>query len=206
MIHLHQGIHAIQTGDYLAGFKAFAESIAVADTSTRPDKVRNLALRWIAHTAGQFTLDKTLLSILEKSLPKLERIEILESLLWQAAWSGDEAAFKLGEKQLARRRAATERMATIRPLAGGNIKMLIRNLKQVSTQRPSAAIKIVEVLQTFERQTLERRRAHRTTLTALNRYLDWLIGKQDQKSFERRLTRLEPTRLNKFGTGQSQRF
>ena len=58
MIHLHQGIHAIQTGDYLAGFKAFAESIAVADTSTHPDKVRNLALRWIAHTAGQFTLDK----------------------------------------------------------------------------------------------------------------------------------------------------
>ena len=70
--------------------------------------------------------------------------------------------------------------------------MLIRNLKQVSAQRPSAAIKIVEVLlQTFERQTLERRRAHRTTLTALNRYLDWLIGKQDQRSFERRLTRLE---------------
>ena len=192
VIHLHQGIHAIQTGDYLAGFKAFAESIAVADTSTHPDKVRNLALRWIAHTAGQFTLDKTLLSILEKSLPKLERIEILESLLWQAAWSGDEAAFKLGEKQLARRRAATERMATIRPLASGDIKMLIRNLKQVSAQRPSAAIKIVEVLlQTFERQTLERRRAHRTTLTALNRYLDWLIGKQDQRSFERRLTRLE---------------
>ena len=153
-----------------------------------PDKVRNLALRWIAHTAGQFTLDTTLLSILEKSLPKLEQIEILESLLWQAAWSGDEAAFKLGEKQLARRRAATERMATIRPLASGNIKLLIRNLKQVSTQRPSAAIKIVEILlQTFERQTLERRRAHRTTLTALNRYLDWLIGKQDQRSFERRL-------------------
>ena len=49
--------------------------------------------------------------------------------------------------------------------------MLIRNLKQVSAQRPSA-IKIVEVLlQTFERQTLERRRAHRTTLTALNRHL-----------------------------------
>ena len=92
-----KGIHAIQTGDYLAGFKAFAESIAFADTSTRSDKVRNLALRWIAHTAGQFTLDTTLLSILEKSLPKLEQIEILESLLWQAAWSGDEAAFKLGE-------------------------------------------------------------------------------------------------------------
>ena len=70
--------------------------------------------------------------------------------------------------------------------------MLIQNLKQVSTQRPSAAIKIVEnLLQTFERQTLERRRAHRTTLTALNRYLDWLIRKQDEKGFERRLNRLE---------------
>ncbi|MEC8052210.1 MAG: hypothetical protein VX210_15570 [Myxococcota bacterium] len=192
VIRLHQGIHAIQTGDYLTGFKAFAESIALADTSIVPDKVRNLALRWITHTAGQFTLDATLLSILEKSLPKLEQIEILESLLWQAAWSGDKAAFKLGETQLARRRSATERMATIRPLASGNIKLLIQNLKQVSTQRPSAAMKIVELLlQTFERQTLERRRAHRTTLTALNRYLDWLIRNQDEKGFERRLNRLE---------------
>ena len=51
---------------------------------------------------------------LGKELPK-RADQLLESLLWQAAWSGDEAAFKLGEKQLARRRAATERMATIHP-------------------------------------------------------------------------------------------
>ena len=69
--------------------------------------------------------------------------------------------------------------------------MLIRNLKQVSDQRPSAAIKIVEVLlQTFERQTLERRRAHRTTLTALNRYR-LAYWETRPKELRASLTRLE---------------
>jgi len=191
VFQLHQGIAAVQEGNFIKGFSSFADAIASSTDSSAVDEVRALSLRWLNHTAEHFTLDTTLLNLIESALPKVERTKVLENLMWQAAWYGDREAYQLGLSRIQKRRASTERMVLIEPISRGDSKGLVVNLKRLASKRPSAALRLItKIVSQFERLDLERRTVHLSTLDALELSTDWIRRQSDQDKSPKRITRL----------------
>lgn len=191
VFHLHQGIAAVQRGAFLPSFSLFAEAIASSGDSHLGDEVRALALRWINHTTEHFTLDETLINLIESALPKVEQARVLENLMWHAAWYGDKDAFRLGLSRIQKRRASTERMNLIEPLSRGDTKGFAVNLRRLGSKRPSAALQLISIiLGQFERLNLERRTVHLATIETLEVNIDRIRRRSDENQSEKRLNAL----------------
>jgi hypothetical protein len=93
VVALWRGVDALQRGLPLDAMRGFATAMQRSDESKNRDEIHNLAKRWFAYVLAQHRVDDESLSILKEFVAPIDRNELLEVLLWRAAFYVDAASF-----------------------------------------------------------------------------------------------------------------
>jgi hypothetical protein len=92
-VALWRGVDHLERGERLDSMRSFALAMQTSDDSRQADEVHRLAKRWFAYVLAQHRADDEALAILEQFVSPLDRNDLLEILLWRAAFYADEVSF-----------------------------------------------------------------------------------------------------------------
>jgi hypothetical protein len=146
VVALWRGVDYLERGYPLDAMRAFALAMKASDHSTRRDEVHNLAKRWFAYVLAVHRADSEALAIMETFLTPLDRNELLEVLMWRAAFHGDETSFERIADGVRKGGSLDFRVRHLRTLASGDVAAMYTNLREETLERPHALYKFVKVL------------------------------------------------------------
>lgn len=146
VVALWRGVDYLERGYPLDAMRAFALAMKESDNSTRRDEVHNLAKRWFGYVLAVHRADTEALAIMETFLTPLDRNELLEVLMWRAAFHGDEASFERVADGVRKGGSLDFRVRHLRTLASGDAARMYRELREETLDRPHALYKFVKVL------------------------------------------------------------
>lgn len=173
VVALHRGVDALQRGELERALRAFAYAVQHAPESAASDAVHGLGLRWVSYVAAQFELTDALLVTLQELLPRRAYGQILEDLMWSAAFRADEASFGRGMGNQIGRGALTRRLALLVPLASGDTRAFSAGIGTGLEESPSETMRFLDQLvQRLELEEPDVRSAQRPTLLEVRARLE----------------------------------
>jgi len=172
-IALHRGVDFLGSGQLDQALRSFAYALHHADESTSSESIRGLSLRWLSYVASRFEVTDELVTMLVALVPRADLGQILEDLLWTAAFSADAASFDriLGAHR--GRGAMRRRAARLRSLADGDTGKFLTAMRDELLDAPHTGLRFVRrFFQRLQTQDGDVRLAHRETLRSIREILN----------------------------------
>lgn len=167
-IALHRGVDAVGRGGLPDALRSFAYALHYAPDSSASEDVRRLGLRWMSYVASRFEVNDELITTLVTLVPRGDLAQILETLIWQAAFSADAASFDRTVNAYRSRGALRRRVQRLDPLARGDLGSFLTALRDEMVESPNAVLRFLRrFLERLETQDGDVRLNHRQTLDAL---------------------------------------
>lgn len=164
-VALWRGTDALERGELLSAMRAFALAMRRAEESRAGDATHRLAKRWFAYVLAQHQADEESLALLREFVPPLERNELLEVLLWRAAFHADEASFTRVAASARRGGALDQRIGQLAHLARGDAGAMWRQVREDAKDNPHHVYRFVKQLtEELATEPLDVRARNQTTL------------------------------------------
>lgn len=173
VVALHRGVDALSRGDLTGALRSFAFVREHAEESAAGASLSGLGLRWLGYVAAQFEVDTTLLVTLGELVPKRDFAVLLEDLMWSAAFHADLSSFEAGLASPAGRGALERRLPLLRPLAAGDSRQFVAQIRSGLTESPSETLRfLTQLVDRLELEDAEVRAAQVPTVRAVRRLLE----------------------------------
>jgi len=173
VIALQRGVHALQAGAPDRALRSLAYAIQLAPESDASEVISGLSLRWLSYVSARFELTRGLLLTLQELLPPRAYSQILEDLMWTAAFRADEASFQRGLRAGIGRGALQRRLALLVPLSRGDTRAFSQAVAQGLQESPSGTLRFLDQLvQRLELEEPAVRQAQRPTLVEVRALLE----------------------------------
>jgi hypothetical protein len=186
VVALWRGTDDLQRGRRLDAMRSFALAMQRSDESRRADEVHNLAKRWFAFVLAQHEADDEALAILEEFISPLDRNDLLEVLLWRAAFYGDRTSFERIAKGVRRGGALDMRIHHLGILARGDAGAMWTTVR-ADLESPQAITKFTtQLTDELATESLDVRLKNRATLE-LGLVLLGDVGKGAPRGLRRRM-------------------
>jgi hypothetical protein len=145
-VALWRGTDALQRGEMLDAMRSFALAMQRSEESRSGDEAHRLAKRWFAYVLALHEADEESLALLREFVSPLERNELLEVLLWRAAFHADAASFERIAASARRGGALDARIRQLRALAGGDAGGMGRQVRDDFEDNPHQVYRFVQQL------------------------------------------------------------
>lgn len=186
VVALWRGTDLLQRGQRLDAMRSFALAMQRSDESRRADEVHNLSKRWFAFVLAQHEADAETLAILEEFVSPLDRNDLLEILLWRAAFYGDGPSFNRIAEGVRRGGALDMRIHHLSILARGDAGAMWTAVR-TDLESPQAITKFTQQLtDELATESLDVRLKNRATLE-LGLILLGEVGKDAARGLRRRI-------------------
>lgn len=186
-VALRRGTAFLERGERLDAMRSFALALQTSDESTSAADVHNLAKRWLAYVLAQYEADDEVLSVLREFVSRVDRNELLEVLLWRAAFHADAASFERIAKEVQRRGSLDFRVQRLRTLAAGDAGAMWTEVRDELEKQPNAIYNFVKrLVAELTLESLDVRVNNRDTLVLANEVL-LDVAKAASRGLERRI-------------------
>lgn len=145
-VALWRGTDALERGKLLDAMRAFALAMQRSEESRAGGESHRLAKRWFAYVLAHHEADEESLAILREFVSPLERNELLEVLLWRAAFHADAASFERIAASARRGGALDARIRQLAPLASGDAGGMWRQVREDAKDSPHHVYRFVKQL------------------------------------------------------------
>lgn len=163
-IALRRGTASLTLGSPLDAMRSFALSMKHSDESRRSGEVHNLAKRWFAYVLSQHQASEEVLAILSAFVSPVDRNQLLEVLLWRAAFHADPESFERIAARIRRGGALDLRVHQLRLLSRGDAGAMWRQTR-AQAEHPSSVYRFVTlVTEELATEPLDVRRKNIATL------------------------------------------
>jgi hypothetical protein len=177
VIALHRGVDQLSRGDLKGALRSMAFARQHASESHVGGNIEGLSLRWLGYVVAQFEITDELLVTLTELVPRRDYSLILEDLMWSAAFHSDTRSFETGMANQRGRGALERRLASLRPLAAGDVRRFSTQVQARLTDSQGETLRFIDqFVARLEREDADVRRAQLPTLRALRRVLEPLTA------------------------------
>lgn len=172
-IALHRGVSFLQAGARADALRSFAYALHYAPDSKASVDVEKLALRWMSYVARQYAVNNELLTTLVALVPRGALSQILQDLVWDAAFNGDQESFERVALAYRGRGALRRSIARIRPLSESDTGTFLTELRAELADAPYSALRFLnEFVERLLTQDGDVRVQYRSTLRRIRTLLD----------------------------------
>jgi len=134
---LRRGTYALRDGRNLDAMRLFASAMHKADDSRVGELTHNLAKRWFAYVLAQHEASDEVLHIVSAFSSSTDKNDLLEVLLWRAAFHVDGKSFEKVVGHIRPGSALDTRVRLLRHLAMGKPDVMGRVLQREYAKRPN---------------------------------------------------------------------
>lgn len=171
-IALRRGTAFLERGETLDAMRSFARALQTSEESVRANEVHNLGKRWLVYVLAQYEASDEVLAILNEFAAPVDRNELLEVLLWRAAFAADLASFERIADHVQRRGSLDSRVQRLRALAGGDAGAMWDGLRNELADKPHGIYAFVKrVTAALALEPLDVRLRNRNTMVLANELL-----------------------------------
>jgi len=146
VVALHRGVDLLERGELDPALRTLALAVRTAPESRLAPEVRGLALRWLSYVTARYETTPTLLVTLQELLPTRAYSQVLEDLMWSAAFRADRASFETGLDHQVGRGALGRRLEALAPLARGEGDTFLDDMDEGLRERPGETVRTLEAL------------------------------------------------------------
>lgn len=176
VVALRRGIAALSRGESIESMRAFALAMKHSEESRRPDAVHRLTKRWFAYVLSQHSADDEVLAILNNFVSPIDRNEMLEVLLWRAAFHADNASFEKIAFGIRKGGSLDRRVEKLRLLSKGDVTALMRLLHKDLAKRPNSILRFMrQTTRELATENLEVRENNKVVLTLAMELLGQIV-------------------------------
>lgn len=187
VIALHRGVDALADGRPTAALRLFAIAMNTAEHSVMGDGVHNLAGRWFAYVLAQHEADDEVFAVLDTFVNAVDKNNMLEVLLWRAAFHVDRVSFERIARGLRKGGTVARRADVLRPLSRGDAGAMFRALRADAREHPTAALRFVKKLsEELAAEPIDVRAKHQKTLELSVQLLE-LLKPSVRKNVKKRM-------------------
>ena len=173
VIAAHRGVDQLSRGAMPEALRSMAFARSHAAESQASAALQGLSLRWLSYVASQFEVTEDLLVTLQELVPRRDYGVLLEDLMWSAAFHADLRSFDTGLSNQAGRGALERRLGLLRPLAAGDAKRFLAQVRVGLADSPGETLRFLDQLeQRLELEDGDVRGAMLPTLAGLRRLLE----------------------------------
>jgi len=186
-VALRRGTAFLERGETLDAMRSFARALQTSEESVRAAEVHNLGKRWLVYVLSQYETDEQVLAILREFAAPVDRNELLEVLLWRAAFGADLASFERIAEHVQRRGSLDSRVQRLRSLAAGDAGAMWAALRDELAEKPHGIYAFVKrVTAALALEPLDVRLRNRATLMLANELL-LEVAKDANRGLDRRI-------------------
>ena len=138
-----RGVDQLSRGDLPGALRSVAYARSHAFESQAAGTLDGLTLRWLSYVASQFEVTEDLLATLAELVPRRDYGVLLEDLMWCAAFHADLRSFDTGMANQMGRGALERRLGLLRPLAGGDVRAFIAQIRAGLTDAPNETLRFL---------------------------------------------------------------
>lgn len=164
VVALWRGVDDLQRGQRADAMRSFALAMKHSEEARKADEVHHLAKRWFAFVLAVHQADDEALAILDEYVSPLDKNDLLEVLLWRAAFHVDHASFEKIASRVRRGGALDFRIRVLSHLANGDAGAMWKAaLAELSSAQ--AVVKFAgQLTDELATESLDVRANHRATL------------------------------------------
>jgi hypothetical protein len=171
-LYLHRGVEFLSRGEQRDALRSIAFALRRAPQGSSGQQITNLSRRWLSFVAAQYRVNSDLITMLHNLVDRGDFNKILEDLLWQAAFEGDDSSFHTLSLEQKNRGALKTRMEMLTPLAGAKAGVFINNIRKGLKESPYFILKFLKrFVERIETQSGDIRHNHFDTLNKLDSVL-----------------------------------
>ncbi len=172
VIALRRATDALIRGKTTDAMRNFAMSMQLSEESRAGTATHHLAKRWFAYVLSHHAANEEAMGVLREFVSPIDRNELLEILLWRAAFHADAESFERVVRETRKGGSLDFRVRLLRPLSQGDVGKMWNQSRVEFKDRPRGLYKFIERLtDELATETLDVRRANRVTLTLAQQVL-----------------------------------